>query len=71
MWSSLKIQLSVGQRPLLTRIPTSDYVVIMDDEEVELVDGEVRRQTQAGILKMAITEVEYRYFVYIFPVQCS
>uniref|UniRef100_A0A8R1HQZ5 Ubiquitin carboxyl-terminal hydrolase n=1 Tax=Caenorhabditis japonica TaxID=281687 RepID=A0A8R1HQZ5_CAEJA len=56
IFSSLRSNLDVNQRALLPRISESDYVVLMDDDTPELVNGDPAPETHVCFLFRALTD---------------
>lgn len=57
IFTTLRNQLEVGQRPLLHRIGSCDLVVLMSDGSIELKNGQPVRGSTAHLLLMALYEV--------------
>lgn len=63
IFTSLRNQLEVGQRPLLHRIGSCDLVVLMSDTSVELKNGQPLSGSPANLLSLALYEVKDLTFV--------
>ncbi|KAK6014749.1 hypothetical protein OSTOST_19861, partial [Ostertagia ostertagi] len=61
IFTSLRNQLEVGQRPLLHRIGSCDLVVLMSDADVELRNGQPVRGSKAHLLSMALYEYNHEH----------
>uniref|UniRef100_A0A0K0DEP3 ubiquitinyl hydrolase 1 n=1 Tax=Angiostrongylus cantonensis TaxID=6313 RepID=A0A0K0DEP3_ANGCA len=61
IFTSLRNQLEVGQRPLLHRIGSCDLVVLMSDTGIELKNGEPVRGSPAHLLSMALYEYNHEH----------
>ncbi|VDL71704.1 unnamed protein product [Nippostrongylus brasiliensis] len=61
IFTSLRNQLEVGQRPLLHRIGSCDLVVLMSDTSVELKNGMPVRGSVAHVLYMALYEYNHEH----------
>ncbi|CAL2047811.1 unnamed protein product [Caenorhabditis brenneri] len=56
---SLRNNLGVSQRTLLSRLSHYDYVVLMDDENPELINNSPATKTKMAFLFKALTQVQY------------
>ncbi|KJH43181.1 ubiquitinyl hydrolase 1 [Dictyocaulus viviparus] len=61
IFTSLRNQLEVGQRPLLNRIGLCDIVVLMSDGDVELRNGQPICGSTAQLLSMALYEYNHEH----------
>ncbi|KAK6034671.1 hypothetical protein COOONC_27825 [Cooperia oncophora] len=61
IFTSLRNQLEVGQRPLLHRIGSCDLVVLMSDAGIELINGQPKRGSKAHLLSMALYEYNHEH----------
>ncbi|KAL6740991.1 hypothetical protein Aduo_014290 [Ancylostoma duodenale] len=61
IFTSLRNQLEVGQRPLLHRIGSCDLVVLMSDTSVELKNGQPLSGSPANLLSLALYEYNHEH----------
>ncbi|ETN78832.1 ubiquitinyl hydrolase 1 [Necator americanus] len=61
IFTSLRNQLEVGQRPLLHRIGSCDLVVLMSDTGIELKNGQPLRGSPANLLSLALYEYNHEH----------